>query len=1137
MVTPLSGRTRSARKAKRSTVPQNPTSTATATATATATPRRRTRSTSTDLELRADREKDVQKLAELAEAKAAAKADAAARTSGSTTRSRTRTPSSKTKTKKKASAAAATPTPRRRTRSMSTDDDADDDDADDDANADADAKAEEQKDDGARKRLVLSPVAEQGDDSGDDNDEDDDDADGGKGEKSSGTTPPTGRNGGTRGGGGRGRRGRGGGRKNTSKKAKADDDDVGVGGRDVDGGNGGAEEEEEEEELGDAETEETAPPPPTRPDQQMDVAVHRIRHLNYIPRAIHRLAATPIPHINARASSRTGAGTNGTGAANVVPSASASAAAPTLCSSTTPSSYVAVSREGGAVELLAVDEKWRTVASVPGLKEREVDHLAWICGHGRRHRGADGTGGADMGRDIDTDDGTASTGRREHGTPAAAAAPAATATTTYTSPAHEESDRIHPTRRLFGASRDGTIFEVDFRARRHSHVTPTGGDGVLCLASICPECLCSSGGGGGNSASTYAQKKCGGYLAAGCGDGSIKIYRVYDDDDGIEGGSSPNKSLDLVSTLPSAGKPVLSLSWRSGARDDNLGVLGGSILYAGVADGTIRRYDCLSAVSAARVGGTSAHSISTGSVLSGTVQSGGAFRWRSTHRMTVETVGRHSSTKVWSVKALADGTVVSADSLGNVHFWDGHSGTLMCKFVQNENRSDVLDLAVSANECKIFASGVDCRVICIERIPPASAVPPLGSYQATGLHSHPSESKWVQSQAQRPHTHDVKSLCICHMKDSEGAAGAKPHAKGLGRELLVSGGIDTKLCTYLVSNFRKHRAKKLFPWPTSTPVSLARNRRLLALMRSDRIDIYSVASSVPVKSDSLDAPHIVDEEKTLVGSICVSSLYNLVCADISSDGRLLATSDGANLMVFSLNYVADDTSKDQREALVAKKLKVPKKARSACSAVKFANDGSWRLFCSTNKGSVKVMQIVNNDEKEEGNGDDKLATAEPNAVVLVHTFDERSVSSTSLTELYAASELAVSPDGEWLAASRYGMGSGSVTVYSVPKVGDNYKCTWSLPALEAPPSCIKFLGVKEAETLAVGCSNNSFYLFDHKEQKLSDWSQDTGFPMSPSMPRELIHRAEYPTRMAFNPSNPSKFLLVSTTKRVGRSMA
>ena len=891
--------------------------------------------------------------------------------------------------------------------------------------------------------------------------------------------------------GGRGRRGRGTGRKAKSEVDSAEETDAG-GEKSVekadesdDEDNNKEEEEEEEEEVS----------PPTRPEQQMDVAVHRIRHLSYIPRAVHRLAATPIP-------------------ATAAPNLGAAAAA--AASSSSSSSYVAVSREGGAVELLAVDQKWRTVSSVPGLREREVDHLAWICGHGR-HRGG---GGGDLSMGVD------------EGKDRTAAA--TTLTTTYSCPAHEESDRIHSTRRLFGASRDGTIFEVDFRARRHSHVTPTGGDGVLCLESICPECLCSSSSCGGSAAkhtrTSTSTSRCSGYLAAGCGDGSIKLYRVYDRDDDLDDHSPPSKTLDLISTLPSAGKPVLSLSWRSGASSVNSDILSGSVLYAGVADGTIRRYDCLSAVDAARKSGTSAHSISTGSVLSGAAQSGGALRWKSTHRMTVETLGRHSSTKVWSVKALLDGTVVSADSLGNVHFWDGHSGTLMCKFVQNENRTDVLDLAVSANECKVFASGVDCRVICIERIPP---IPPAAhssrTYQATPPKFHPSDSKWVQTQAQRPHTHDVRSLCICHMKDAEGAAGAKPNAKGISRELLVSGGIDTKLCTYLVSNFRKHRAKKLFPWPTSTPVSLARDRRILALMRSERVDLYCLESSDSILSNMLDRPRIVDEDKTLVGSIEISSLYNLACADVSDDGYLLAVSDGANLMLFSLNYAIEDESDEEpREIVVATKLKVPKKARSACAAVKFANDGSDRLFCATNEGSIKVIQVVTvNKSNREGTDDDNdTETAETKIVKLIHSFDEP-VSSKRWAKSFAASELAVSPDGKWLAASRYGMGSGTVLLFSVPKVGSDYKCSWSLPALEAPPSCIKFLGGEEVESLAVGCSNNSFYLFDHKQRKLSDWSQDTGLPMSPSMPRELTHRAEYPTRMAFNPASPSKFLLVS----------
>jgi len=1119
MTTPLSGRTRSARKAKRSTLaaaaadgdggPSPSSSSASSAAKskvkakpnktkamAAPTPRRRTRSTSAS----ADHDEDFQKLAGLAEARVAARQATTARSSSGKASLRKTTVTEKTSSMTKKTSTATPPG-----RSMSDDVD--------------------EAEDLEVTTTAGTPTRSQGvtvEENGTRNDDDDDDDNGGNnddhqagvkkgaqpmgtvgaGSEVGGEVAPSAKNSSSTAscsrGGGRGRRGRGASRK--CKKALADSPQTGDGkgnvkgeeevnyGADKTGDKNGAAGKGREEEV-------VVSPLPTRPDQQMDVTVHRIRHLNYIPRAVHRLAATPIPHKNFG-----GFGGNAGGTAEAVAAAAAS-------------SYIAVSREGGAVELLAVDEKWRTVASVPGLRDREVDDLTWICGHGRHC-------GSNMGMDIEIDD---EKGERRDGTVAP--------TTTYSYPAHEESCRIHSTRRLFGASRDGTIFEVDFQARRHSHVTPTGGDGVLCLESICPECLCSNNSG---DAAGMNRHVCGGYLAAGCGDGSIKIYRVYDDEDDLEGGTSRSKTLNLVSTLPSAGNPVLSLSWKGGARVGRGDVLGGSILYAGVADGTIRRYDCLSAVGTVRASGTSAHSISTGSVLSAAAQSDGTFRWRSSHRMTVETLGRRSATKVWSVKSLSDGTVVSADSLGNVHFWDGHSGTLMCQFVQNENRSDVLDLAVSANECKVFASGVDCRVICIERIPRASALSPSCSYQATRPTSHPSDSQWVQTQAQRPHTHDVKSLCICHMKDSEGAAGAKPNAKGHGRELLVSGGIDTKLCTYLVSNFRKHRAKKLFPWPTSTPVSVARDRRILALMRSDRIDIYSLESSDPLKPDSLHPPRIVDEDKTLIGSIGVSSLYNLVCADISSDGHLLAASDGANLMVFSLNYVADEASEDQCAVLVATKLKVPKKARSACSAVKFANDGSGRLFCATNKGSVNVIQVVNKDKTiKENYGDDyddEMETAEPKMVMLVHNFDEQAAPSTSRTKSHAASELAVSLDGEWLAASRYGMGSGSVMLFSVPKVGGDYKRTWSLPALEAPPSCIKFLGGKEAETLAVGCSNNSFYLFDHKQRKLSDWSQDTGFPMSPSMPRELIHRAEYPTRMAFNPANPSKFLLVSLQK-------
>ena len=84
-----------------------------------------------------------------------------------------------------------------------------------------------------------------------------------------------------------------------------------------------------------------------------------------------------------------------------------------------------------------------------------------------------------------------------------------------------------------------------------------------------------------------------------------------------------------------------------------------------------------------------------------------SHRWKFTLRMTVETCGLWAATKVWALEALSDGTVVSGDSFGHVQIWDGRSGTLTQTFDHNEDGADVFCVAVSEDEDKIFASGVD----------------------------------------------------------------------------------------------------------------------------------------------------------------------------------------------------------------------------------------------------------------------------------------------------------------------------------------------------------------------------------------------------------------------------------------------
>jgi len=750
------------------------------------------------------------------------------------------------------------------------------------------------------------------------------------------------------------------------------------------------------------------------PPLAMDVKVHRMRFLKLHPKSILAMSSTPMAD-----------------SSNVDVEPSQEPRSPVR---------LAVSREGGSVELLSPHDRWVSVGDVPGVRGREVDALVWVCGK--------------QGHAARKSDAPESLGSRQS----------------------HRMRVVDENRHLFGCSRDGTIFKLDFATKRQTGVIGSGGGGVFCMASMCSRW--------NGSASRE------GYFAAGCEDGTIKVYSVFDGDGEVLG--MPN----LVATLPSAGNAILSLAWVPGQSRNVSGDMGGSVIFAGVADGTIRRFDCTTSA----VTGP----ISTGTVLAPSRGSGSvSYRWKSTLRMTVESRGLREATKVWALQALSDGTVISGDSLGHVQIWDGMSGTMTQTFDHNESGADVLCLAVSEDENKIFASGIDSSVRCIQR----QCLPPISNPQNDTSESAPVR-KWISSNSHRKHSHDVKALAICHKE--------KGHAsKSL--ELLVSGGIDTRICTYVANDFKSSRPKIWYNWPSISRISLSRTRRLLAVMRDNRIDLYRLNSSQMADPLKVMNPETRDEMNCLVKTISIQSPFNLSCSVISDDGKFLAASDAVSLYIFSLDIKEEDGMLEVRPT----KLGLGVECKHPATALQF--DDNRRLICATNNGPINILKISSVPETD-------LSDKSSHKVSLEHVFNEHTVDWSATSHHLPIVSLGLSPDGKWLAACRFSSGKGAVHVFNLPTSNDNefFKHWWSVPEMDAPTTCIKFLGGGSVEpSLAVGCSNNEFYVYNLGRRSLSHWSNDMGLPLLKSLPKELTSRSEPVARILSNPSTPQRFILGS----------
>ena len=357
-------------------------------------------------------------------------------------------------------------------------------------------------------------------------------------------------------------------------------------------------------------------------------------------------------------------------------------------------------------------------------------------------------------------------------------------------------------------------------------------------------------------------------LAVGGEDGCIRLFDV----------NTPERGLDYQNTFPKQESRVLSLAWQ----------LDDQCIYSGGAESVIYKWNveqrqCLT-------------------------------------RLTLDQY-KEKTTRIWSLVCLSNSILVSGDSLGKVHFWNGSQGTLQTSF--HIHQADVLALATDGRG-RLFASGIDSKVIQLER---------LGG------------SKWVHTGSARCHSHDVQAMVLC------------------GNSLLT-GGLDTRL---VIHNCRhgitKDSTISIPPYPHHSRVSIASKANLMLFQYSTHLHIWLLGSAKSQsEEDELDYeilaapppppsrhPRVsLDEEPCLLLEIKSSSRHHILSSAISLDGKFAAFSDCHRTRVFALKRM----KKTSRPSAV----RIPHGYTSPSQNLAFVPETNWIIAAGTDS-TIKILKI------------------------------------------------------------------------------------------------------------------------------------------------------------------------------------
>ncbi|XP_051703186.1 U3 small nucleolar RNA-associated protein 4 homolog isoform X2 [Oryctolagus cuniculus] len=251
-------------------------------------------------------------------------------------------------------------------------------------------------------------------------------------------------------------------------------------------------------------------------------------------------------------------------------------------------------------------------------------------------------------------------------------------------------------------------------------------------------------------------------------------------------------------------------------------------------------------------------------------------------------------------------------------------------------------------------------------------------FQLVPVASSSTEKQWVRTKPFQHHTHDVRT--VAH----------SPTA-------LISGGTDTHLVIrplmekVEVKNY--DAALRKITFPHRRLISCSKKRQLLLFQFAHHLELWRLGSTVATGKNGDTLPLSKNAEHLL--HLKTKGPENIICSCISPCGSWIACSTASRFFLYRLTYQHDNLS-------LKRVSKMPAFLRSAVQIL-FSED-SAKLFVASNQGSLHVGQLLEGRFRH------------------LHTFQPQSGT------VEAMCLLAVSPDGDWLAASGT---SAGVHVYSV----------------------------------------------------------------------------------------------------------